>query len=127
MADTTGQEKSLATHVTELYELVLAYAKQETLDPVKSLGRFIGFGVAGSLACGLGAVIMLLGRMGSLAQKAGESWKPEGNVEFVVGAGAGGENDRIARAIQHALTKEHLIDSMTVMNRPGAAQTSCRA
>jgi len=26
--------------------------------------------------------------------------------KFVVGAGAGGENDRIARAIQHALTKE---------------------
>lgn len=51
------------------------------------------------------------------------AWRPIGNVEFVVGAGAGGENDRIARAIQHALTKEHLVDSMTVLNRPGAAQT----
>ena len=51
------------------------------------------------------------------------AWRPEGNVEFVVGAGAGGENDRIARAIQHALTKQHLVDSMTVLNRPGAAQT----
>jgi putative tricarboxylic transport membrane protein len=50
-------------------------------------------------------------------------WTPEGNVEFVVGAGAGGENDRIARAIQHALGKEHLVESMTVLNRPGAAQT----
>src|SRR5215471_8458714 len=50
-------------------------------------------------------------------------WRPQGNVEFVVGAGAGGENDRIARAIQHVLTKEHLVDSMTVLNRPGAAQT----
>src|SRR6266851_9760162 len=57
------------------------------------------------------------------AQHAGGSWKPEGNVEFVVGAGAGGENDRIARAISHALTNEHLVDSMTVLNRPGAAQT----
>lgn len=52
-----------------------------------------------------------------------QGWKPTGNVEFVVGAGAGGENDRIARAIQHALTKEHLVDSMTVLNKPGAAQT----
>ena len=50
-------------------------------------------------------------------------WKPDGNVEFVVGAGAGGENDRIARAIQHALAREHLVESMTVLNRPGAAQT----
>src|SRR5216683_8263206 len=57
------------------------------------------------------------------AQKAGEAWKPDGNVEFVVGAGAGGEDDRIARAISHALTNEHLVDSMTVLNRPGAAQT----
>jgi putative tricarboxylic transport membrane protein len=51
------------------------------------------------------------------------SWRPEGNVEFVVGAGAGGENDRIARAIQNVLTKERLVDTMTVLNRPGAAQT----
>ena len=60
---------------------------------------------------------------GSTVSHAQQVWRPEGNVEFVVGAGAGGENDRIARAIQHALTKEHLIDSMTVMNKPGAAQT----
>jgi putative tricarboxylic transport membrane protein len=60
---------------------------------------------------------------GAQAQQASASWKPEGNVEFVVGAGAGGENDRIARAIHHALTKEHLVESMTVLNRPGAAQT----
>ena len=51
------------------------------------------------------------------------AWKPEGNVEFIVGAGAGGENDRIARAIQHVLVKEKLVESMTVLNRPGAAQT----
>jgi putative tricarboxylic transport membrane protein len=51
------------------------------------------------------------------------AWRPEGNVEFVVGAGAGGENDRIARAIQQALLKEKLVDSMTVLNKPGAAQT----
>jgi putative tricarboxylic transport membrane protein len=51
------------------------------------------------------------------------AWKPEGNVEFVVGAGAGGENDRIARAIQHVLLKEKFVESMTVLNKPGAAQT----
>jgi putative tricarboxylic transport membrane protein len=56
------------------------------------------------------------------AQSAAAAWKPTGNVEFVVGAGAGGENDRIARAIQRVLTKEHLVDTMTVLNRPGAGQ-----
>ena len=58
----------------------------------------------------------------SQALLAATPWKPDGNVEFVVGAGAGGENDRIARAIQRVLVKEHLVDSMTVLNRPGAAQ-----
>src|SRR5271155_3036202 len=56
------------------------------------------------------------------AQPPATDWKPQGNVEFVVGAGAGGENDRIARAIQRVLTKEHMVDSMTVLNRPGAGQ-----
>ena len=65
------------------------------------------------------AIIVLAGAaIGAQAQKAGDSWAPDGNVEFVVGAGAGGENDRIARAIQHALIKEHLVHSMTVLNRP---------
>src|SRR5580698_3794075 len=56
------------------------------------------------------------------AQQDGGGWRPQGNVEFFVGAGPGGENDRIARAIQRVLTKEHLVDSMTVLNRPGAGQ-----
>ena len=72
---------------------------------------------------GHAAAALLLFAAGSTVSHAQQVWRPEGNVEFVVGAGAGGENDRIARAIQHALTKEHLIDSMTVMNKPGAAQT----
>lgn len=64
----------------------------------------------------------LSGAGAARAQSAAAAWKPTGNVEFVVGAGAGGENDRIARAIQRVLTKEHLVDSMTVLNRPGAGQ-----
>jgi putative tricarboxylic transport membrane protein len=78
---------------------------------------------SGRAAAWLGAIAVMGAAFGAQAQKAGETWRPVGNVEFVVGAGAGGENDRIARAIQHALTEEHLVDSMTVLNRPGAAQT----
>src|SRR6202030_1168853 len=52
------------------------------------------------------AILALLGP-NAHAQPA-PAWHPAGNVEFFVGAGAGGENDRIARAIQRVLTKEHL-------------------
>ena len=87
-AESTGQDKSLATHVTELYELVLAYARQEALDPVKSLGRFIGFGVAGSFLLGLGLVIMLLGALRALQTTTGTamqgnwSWAPYAITAF---------------------------------------------
>lgn len=68
-------------------------------------------------------ILVLLGLNGNAqAQGAPAEWHPVGNVEFFVGAGAGGENDRIARAIQRVLTKEHLVDSMSVLNKPGAAQ-----
>jgi hypothetical protein len=80
----TGEDKSLVTHVSELYELVLAYAKQEALEPVKGLGRFIGFGVAGALVFGVGAVIMLIGGLRALQTQTGTalqgnwSWAPYG-------------------------------------------------
>jgi putative tricarboxylic transport membrane protein len=69
------------------------------------------------------AIVVLLALSGvAAAQQPATDWKPQGNVEFVVGAGAGGENDRVARAIQRVLTKEHMVDSMTVLNKPGAGQ-----
>jgi putative tricarboxylic transport membrane protein len=77
-----------------------------------SVKNTIGMAIAASLALSGTAT----------AQQPATGWKPQGNVEFVVGAGAGGENDRVARAIQRVLTKEHMVDSMTVLNRPGAGQ-----
>lgn len=65
---------------------------------------------------------LALSGVAAAQSSAAADWKPQGNVEFVVGAGPGGENDRIARAIQRVLTKEHLVDTMTVLNRPGAGQ-----
>jgi len=72
--------------------------------------------VVALLACGL------RGPAWASDQQSAGAWRPRGNVEFVVGAGPGGENDRVARAIQQVLTKEHMVDSMTVLNRPGAGQ-----
>ncbi len=41
----------------DLKDLVIAYAKQETLDPLKALGRFVAFGLAGALFLAVGTVL----------------------------------------------------------------------
>jgi hypothetical protein len=47
--------------VNELWETILTYAKQQTVDPLRQLGTYIGFGVAGGLFIALGLVFLALG------------------------------------------------------------------
>lgn len=47
--------------IRELKELVIAYAKQETVDPIKGLGRYVAYGLAGAILLGLGAMFMAIG------------------------------------------------------------------
>lgn len=58
--------KKPAEHVADLKDLVVGYAKQETVDPLKNLGRYLGFGVGGALAIGTGVFLMLLGLLRGL-------------------------------------------------------------
>ncbi len=47
--------------VGEIIDLVKIYVRQETLGPLKGLGRKIGIGVAGSVLIGLGLFFLALG------------------------------------------------------------------
>ena len=60
MPEQRAQTKSLPTLAVELKDLVVAYAKQETLEPIKGLGRFIAFGIAGSVLVALGMLLLAL-------------------------------------------------------------------
>jgi H+/Cl- antiporter ClcA len=40
----------------ELVDLVIAYAKQETLEPLKGLGKRAAFGLGGAVLLGIGGV-----------------------------------------------------------------------
>jgi Putative Actinobacterial Holin-X, holin superfamily III len=68
--------------VTDLRDLVVAYVKQETVVPLKSLGRWIGFGVAGSLLLGFGVVFLAMSGLRALQTETGDtftgdwSWVP---------------------------------------------------
>lgn len=52
----TSTDRSLPALVAELYDLVRAYVKQETVEPMKSLGRVAIWGIVGSLLLGIGLV-----------------------------------------------------------------------
>ncbi|HVB90903.1 MAG TPA: hypothetical protein VND70_02270 [Acidimicrobiales bacterium] len=63
-------------------KLTIDYLKQETLEPLKGLGRFLAWGVAGSLALAIGFLLLLVGLLRLLQQETGTalrgswSWAP---------------------------------------------------
>lgn len=52
-------DKSVSDTGRELWELLKAYASQETVDPLRNLGRYLGMGIPGSLLLGLGGSLLL--------------------------------------------------------------------
>lgn len=75
-----------------LVELVRDYAKQETLDPLKRLGRYLGLGVAGAVLIGLGVVFLAMAGLRALQTETGStftgSWSWAPYLIVVVGMGA---------------------------------------
>lgn len=76
--------KSLPTLAVEFKDLVVTYAKQETVAPIKGLGRFLLWGLLGSMLLALGLVLLVLGLLRGLqTELAGTfdgnwSWAPYG-------------------------------------------------
>lgn len=61
----------------EIQKMLVSYAKQETVDPLKQLGRYLGFGLAGSLLVFMGTFFVGLGVLRltqSIEVFAGASW-----------------------------------------------------
>ncbi len=63
--------KSPQQLVNELRDLVVTYAKQETVDPLRSLGRYLAFGLAGSFLLALGGIFLTLGVLRLLQNETG--------------------------------------------------------
>jgi hypothetical protein len=76
------QDKSIPQVLGELKDLSVSYARQETIEPLKGLGRFVGFGVGGSVLLGVGVCLLVLGGLRALQTETGStftgnwSWAP---------------------------------------------------
>jgi len=72
-----ASDKSVPALAAELWDLVRAYAKQETIDPIKGLVKRLVFGLAGSTLLSVGLVLLALGGLRALQTETGSTF--EGN------------------------------------------------
>jgi hypothetical protein len=79
----------------DAFKLTIDYLKQEALAPLKGLGRFVAWGLAGSLAIAVGILLLLVGGLRLLQDETGTaltgdwSWAPYFAVSLVGLAVAG--------------------------------------
>lgn len=76
-----GGKKGVRDSGNDAVHLVIDYVKQETLDPLKGLGRFLSFGIVGSLAIAIGTILLLTAVLRVLQTETGAfhgnlSWVP---------------------------------------------------
>ena len=76
--------------VSELWDLVLAYFRQETLQPLRGLVRFVALGVPGAILASVGLAVLLLGALRLLEVHTGGTF--QGNMSalpYVITAATG--------------------------------------
>lgn len=77
-------EKPPQDQLRELKELIIAYFKQETIDPLKGLVRYVAFGLLGAVLMGTGICFLAVGGLRALQTQTGTtftgnwSWAPYG-------------------------------------------------
>jgi hypothetical protein len=88
---------------TELWALTKDYARQETVDPLKGVGRYVAYGGIGVLLGSIGVILLLLAGLRALQTETGStftgnlSWVPYLIVLVVAAALAGLAATRISR------------------------------
>jgi Putative Actinobacterial Holin-X, holin superfamily III len=70
-----GARKGTTAAGREFVDLVVSYAKQETLGPLRGLGRFVAFGAMGSVCLALGLLILLLALLRALQTETGSTFR----------------------------------------------------
>lgn len=97
------ESKSMPEVATELWGLTKDYARQETVDPLKGVGRYLGYGALGALLLGVGVILLMLAGLRALQTQTGDaldgtlSWLPYLIVLVVASALVGWALSRISK------------------------------
>ncbi|HSL57735.1 MAG TPA: hypothetical protein VK866_07830 [Acidimicrobiales bacterium] len=67
--------------IQDIWELLVAYARQETIGPLKGIGRYVGFGVGGALLVAIGTVLLALAGLRALQTETGSTFT--GNLSWI--------------------------------------------
>jgi hypothetical protein len=77
-----SRPKSVPEIVQDLWDLLVAYARQETVEPLRNIGRYLAYGVGGMLVLTLGVFLLGLSGLRALQTETGDvfagfwSWVP---------------------------------------------------
>jgi len=58
VSKSTEADRNISEHVNELSGMIISYVTQETVDPIKSVGRYLGFGFAGAIMISIGWAVL---------------------------------------------------------------------
>ena len=67
--------------IADQFELIKNYARQETLDPLKGAGRWVGMGLLGSVLVVIGGVSMTIALLRLLQEETGTNFT--GNLSWL--------------------------------------------
>lgn len=77
----SGRTKEATAQMADIKDLLVGYAKQETIDPLKGLGRFVGYGVGAMLLIGIGGIELTVSLLRVLQTETGTTFT--GNWSWV--------------------------------------------
>ncbi|MGH8989196.1 MAG: hypothetical protein ACRDXC_11495 [Acidimicrobiales bacterium] len=70
-SSSSSSDRGIRQSGTDALQLVVDYVKQETLTPLKGLGRYLLFGIAGSILLCAGLVLLLVAFLRALQEQTG--------------------------------------------------------
>ena len=75
------ESKSMPEVATELWGLTKDYARQETVEPLKGVGRYLTYGATGALLLGVGVILLMLAGLRALQTETGDTL--DGNLSWL--------------------------------------------